>query len=82
MEPEHDSMYIYVDDGHLYSDTHRVNITIRPVNDEVPHVFTDYLLVPSGGYAKILNATLSVIDGDTNSEHISITFDSLPQKGN
>ncbi|KAG8187463.1 hypothetical protein JTE90_009532 [Oedothorax gibbosus] len=81
LEPEQDTMYIYVDDGHLNSDTHRVNITIRPVNDETPHIFTDSLFVPVGGYAKILNSTLAVVDGDTTAEHITVTFDSLPHRG-
>ncbi|GFS77940.1 extracellular matrix protein FRAS1 [Nephila pilipes] len=81
MEPEQDTVYIRITDGRLSSSQQLLNITIRPVNDETPHIFTDILFVPVGSYAKITNATLSMIDADTKPEQLIITFEDLPKSG-
>ncbi|GFY74626.1 extracellular matrix protein FRAS1 [Trichonephila inaurata madagascariensis] len=81
MEPEQDTVYIRIDDGRLSSPQQLLNITIRPVNDETPHVFSDVLFVHVGSYAKITNSTLSVVDADTKPEQLIITFEDLPKSG-
>ncbi|GBN30546.1 Extracellular matrix protein FRAS1 [Araneus ventricosus] len=81
VEPEQDTVLIYLTDGRLTSSQQLVNITIRPMNDETPHVFTDILSVPVGGYAKITNSTLSVVDADTTPEQLIITLDDPPKFG-
>ncbi|KFM66221.1 Extracellular matrix protein FRAS1, partial [Stegodyphus mimosarum] len=68
LEPERDTVHIRITDGHLSSKVHVVNITIKPINDESPHIFTDSLFVKQGGYAKITNSTLFIVDTDTKPE--------------
>ncbi|GIY35545.1 extracellular matrix protein FRAS1 [Caerostris darwini] len=81
VEPEQDTVYIRITDGKLSSHQELVNITIRPINDETPHVFIDVLTVPVGSYAKITNSSLSVMDADTKADQLVITFDDLPKSG-
>lgn len=81
VEPENDAVYIRITDGHLSSPTYRVNITIKPIDDEIPHILTQPLFVLQGSFAKVLNSTLAVFDGDTSSDQLHISLDNSPQKG-
>lgn len=82
VEPEKDTVYIRISDGFLSSPAHLVNITIRPMNDEVPLVYTQHLSVLQGSFTKVLNSSLSVTDGDTSPDQLYIRLESPPQKGN
>ncbi|XP_054717496.1 extracellular matrix organizing protein FRAS1-like [Uloborus diversus] len=81
VEPEKDTILIHITDGHLLSETHLVNIIIKPVNDETPHLFTDTLTVHQGGYAKVLNSTIFVLDADTSPNNLLIQFNNLTRMG-
>ncbi|XP_071043236.1 extracellular matrix organizing protein FRAS1 [Parasteatoda tepidariorum] len=81
VEPERDSVYIHINDGYLSSSSHLLNITIKPMNDETPHVFTDYVIVDFGRYTKISNSSFSVIDVDTKPDDLEISILNPPQQG-
>ncbi|NXA13983.1 FREM1 protein, partial [Sapayoa aenigma] len=57
------------------------NITVLPVNDQAPEVFTSHLTVEEGGLAPITEEHILISDMDTKQEHLLLLLRKQPQHG-
>ncbi|NWI59313.1 FREM1 protein, partial [Calyptomena viridis] len=57
------------------------NITILPVDDQAPEVFTSHLRVEEGGLAPVTEGHILISDADTKQEHLFLLLRRQPQHG-
>ncbi|NXS09219.1 FREM1 protein, partial [Neodrepanis coruscans] len=57
------------------------NITILPVDDQAPEVFTSHLRVEEGGLAPVTERHILISDMDTRQEHLHLLLRRQPQHG-
>uniref|UniRef100_A0A669QDU3 FRAS1-related extracellular matrix protein 1 n=1 Tax=Phasianus colchicus TaxID=9054 RepID=A0A669QDU3_PHACC len=57
------------------------NITILPVDNQAPKVFTSHLRVEEGGLSPVTEAHILVSDVDTKQEHLFLLLQQQPQHG-
>ncbi|KAL5018410.1 hypothetical protein ScPMuIL_004132 [Solemya velum] len=81
-EPAWDGFLFHISDGTNVSPTHRFNITILAVNDEPPLIVTEQLFVQENGAVLLTNASLYVIDIDSDDTDLIFTLETPPSYGN
>uniref|UniRef100_A0A8C3VCC3 FRAS1-related extracellular matrix protein 1 n=1 Tax=Catharus ustulatus TaxID=91951 RepID=A0A8C3VCC3_CATUS len=57
------------------------NITILPVDNQAPQVFTNHLRVEEGGMTTITEGHILISDADTKQEHLFLLLQRQPQHG-
>ncbi|NXC17073.1 FREM1 protein, partial [Corythaeola cristata] len=57
------------------------NITILPVNNQAPEVFTSHLTVEEGGLTPVTEGHIHISDVDTRREHLLLLLQRQPQHG-
>lgn len=59
----------------------RVVLHFQPVNDEPPHIVTEQLFVKEGQAVTLTNASMYVVDLDTDPEDLILTLRLPPTSG-
>ncbi|KAK7080023.1 Extracellular matrix protein fras1 [Halocaridina rubra] len=80
-EPTEDSLLFHVSDGVNLSPTLRINITIRPKNDESPIILGEQVVLEQGQTVIINNQSLFISDVDTSSAELVINIAQSPLHG-
>ncbi|XP_041363241.1 extracellular matrix organizing protein FRAS1-like isoform X2 [Gigantopelta aegis] len=80
-EPAWDNVLFHVSDGTNDSPPQRLNISIVLVNDEPPHMITEQLFVSEGKSVLLTNASMYVVDLDTQPADLLFTLTLPPTQG-
>ncbi|KAK3090989.1 hypothetical protein FSP39_016284, partial [Pinctada imbricata] len=81
VEPTMDNFRFYASDGTNNSPEERFEITIQLTNDEVPVLATEQLFVKEDQSVTVTNASIYVIDLDTDPQDLVLTIGEVPQHG-
>ncbi|KAK7498552.1 hypothetical protein BaRGS_00010212, partial [Batillaria attramentaria] len=80
-EPAWDAFLFTVTDGVNDSPVHRFNFSVVLVNDEHPHIVTEQLFVKEGQAVTLTNASMYVVDLDTDPEDLMLSLRVPPASG-